>query len=559
MTTLSLNQWFSKNTKIPLLTLGVVVALILSGIMWYTHNKSKQSQTNSIEGLISTVSSLGLQQNNRTLLQSSIQFAIAEFGVRYVVVCHEGERIFNQPMDFGSCPTPPKESLLQSIVQITPAGFEAYKFYFYVDRLHVSPSIIVLNLIIIIFLGFVFKIIYQVQRKFSEDILFPLENSFSHGKNVEIKEIVNIKKKFDEHIKSKENQAIAATIVEHNLNLNHNIKSIKQTFDVMMSGEFSSEHQKRRFRQVSDDIKSLMAKVSEKIPERKKIDAILSEETFFDYVNEENKKKTKVNAVDAFEIAVEHKRVETKKWKHELSIDLSYSDNLKGVFIDVVGPELRGILSNFMNNSAEAEAKRIQIELSDSEKSLTCRIKDDGKGVSEDVKNNVFKRGFTFGKENGTGYGLYHAKRFIESWGGELTLIDSQEGETCFEIRIPKWQFQSPSHLSFIDTIVVVDDEDSIHEKWSQKKDRINADAKILSFKKTTDFYNWFNKESNFSRYVFFFDSDLGEDESGEEIINNLGINHVSYLLTNNYNNPKLQIWCNERSIEIIPKEYLLG
>jgi signal transduction histidine kinase len=551
----TLNQWFFKNTKLPLFLLGAVVALVQVGFIFYTHNKTKEDQKRAIESLVATVANIGIEQSNRPLLESSFQLAIDELGVKSMVVCEGERKVFYQPMGFGSCPVPPRASPFESIISVTPSGFKDFRLHFYVNRFQVGPSLIWLNVIILGLLGIVFQLIYRIQRKLTEDILIPLEANLSGKDELKIRELNNIKLKFEDYRRSKEKQAVAGAILEHNLSIGHNIKSIQQTLDVIMSGEFSSDRQKKRVQQLSKDIRAIMAKIADQTPDTDKVKLITSDETFLDYLEKENEKKTKVNVVNVFEVAIEHKNIELKNSPKKPKIKLAYDKELKKSFVEVVGPELRDILSNMMNNSIEAGASNIDIQLSKLEDSLHIAISDNGVGVPEDIKNKIFDRGFTSGKDGGTGYGLYHAQKFIESWGGTFRLSDQSEDTTTFAINIPLWVMPQLG-LEEAKTIVVLDDEKKVHEMWKSKVGSVNPLAKVLSFRNQSELQKWFNTCEDFSGLLFFFDSELDKDseETGEAIIESLGIGSIAHLVTNNYNSPVLTKWCSERGISVLPK-----
>ncbi len=551
----TLSQWFFKNTKLPLLLIGTAVALVQVGFIFYIHNKTKDDQKSAIESLVATIANIGIEQRNRPLLESSFQLAIDELGVKSMLVCEGQRKVFFQPMGFGSCPVPPQASPFESVISITPSGFKNYRLYFYVKRFQVGPSLIWLNIIILGLLGIVFHLIFRIQRKLAEDVLNPLEDNLSGDEELKIKELNTIKLKFEEYRQSKEKQAVAGAIVEHNLSIGHNIKSIRQTLDVIMSGEFTCDRQKRRIEDLSKNIKAIMVKIADQIPDTDKVKLITSDETFFDYLQKENEKKTKVNVVNVFEIAVEQKNVELQKSKNKPKIKLRYNNKLKNKFLEVVGPELRDILSNMMNNSIEAGASKIDIQLSRQENDLKVTIKDNGSGIPEKIKSQIFDRGFTNGKEGGTGYGLYHAHKFIESWGGSFTLSNEANGATEFEIRLPLWTLPNLG-IEAAETVVVLDDDEKVHDSWKSKLSRINPAASLLSFTSQRQLSEWFDTCDDFSGHLFFFDSDLGADssDSGEALIESFGIGNMAHLVTNNYNSPILTKWCAERGISVLPK-----
>ena len=462
-----------------------------------------------------------------------------------------------QPMGFGSCPNRPKEKRSQSVIEVIPSGFSDYKFYFYLNNYDINSSIIILNVIIIVLIAVVLNIIFRIQRNLSEDILSPLKNNLVSKGEFKIDELNKIKKNIEEYTESKEKQAVATAILEHNLSIGHNIKSIKQTLDVIKTGEFTSERQQSRIKQLSTDIKAVMVKIADHTPDVDKVKLIISDETFYEYLEKENKKKTKVNVTNAFEIAVENKNLELQNSKNKPLIDLCYKSSAKKSFIEVVGPELRATLSNMMNNSIEAGVKNIKINLEIEDQKLKVLVFNDGKGIPQEIQKDIFDRGFTKGKENGTGYGLYHGKRFIESWGGQFNLVSSEEGKTVFELSFDLWQLPKidiPSAKS----VVLLDDEKEVHKKWRGFLKKENPKANFLAFKNQEELYEWFDNHNDFSEHIFIFDSDLGPNRTtGEKLIDELGIGSMAYLVTNNYNSPSLAKWCKKKSIEVIPKGVL--
>ena len=63
-------------------------------------------------------------------------------------------------------------------------------------------------------------------------------------------------------------------------------------------------------------------------------------------------------------------------------------------------------------------------------------ILDNGPGISKEIKNKVFNKGFS--KSGGNGFGLYVAKDIIDSFGGNLIINNRPEGGTCMIIQLLK-------------------------------------------------------------------------------------------------------------------------
>ncbi len=99
--------------------------------------------------------------------------------------------------------------------------------------------------------------------------------------------------------------------------------------------------------------------------------------------------------------------------------------------------EIVRIVSNLINNSIEARANTITIILKKSDTKIYILIKDDGVGISSDNLTKIFQQGVTFGKEKGTGIGLFQAKKTIESYGGSIRIVSEQNKFTEIDITLP--------------------------------------------------------------------------------------------------------------------------
>lgn len=94
---------------------------------------------------------------------------------------------------------------------------------------------------------------------------------------------------------------------------------------------------------------------------------------------------------------------------------------------------------NILLNSVEAIEKKGRIDVSLKRKNdyILLKIKDDGYGIPEDIKEHIFEPYFTT-KANGTGLGLPIAKKIISEHSGEIE-VKTEEGKgTEFII---KWKF----------------------------------------------------------------------------------------------------------------------
>ena len=97
------------------------------------------------------------------------------------------------------------------------------------------------------------------------------------------------------------------------------------------------------------------------------------------------------------------------------------------------------VASNLIQNSLQAEATTIEIDLQETETTSRISFKDNGLGISEGNRRRIFEPFFTTRRERGgTGLGLRIARSVLEAQHGTIQLAPSSNGAT-FVLMIPKW------------------------------------------------------------------------------------------------------------------------
>ena len=123
----------------------------------------------------------------------------------------------------------------------------------------------------------------------------------------------------------------------------------------------------------------------------------------------------------------------------KISIKGNYNEKSYKAYLN---PELfTWVLENLIKNAAEAITKpngEITIDIYRMGSKLEILVKDNGKGMSKQVKKNIFSPGYTT-KKRGWGLGLSLSKRIIEQYHrGRLFIKDSQPNiGTTFQIDLP--------------------------------------------------------------------------------------------------------------------------
>jgi PAS domain S-box-containing protein len=97
---------------------------------------------------------------------------------------------------------------------------------------------------------------------------------------------------------------------------------------------------------------------------------------------------------------------------------------------------LRQLFYNLIDNSLKygEKIKNIRVHCKEEENQLKLVYEDDGVGIPEEMRSNLFSKGF--GK--GTGYGLYLIKRICEAYGWTIQETGKQGQGAQFTMTIPK-------------------------------------------------------------------------------------------------------------------------
>lgn len=352
-----------------------------------------------------------------------------------------------------------------------------------------------------------------------------------------------------------------------------------------------SSHLAKLAAQVSHDIRSPLAALNliygnlDEIPEEKRLLIRRSVQRINDIANDllSRGKSTAIvaqsslvlqpsNCILSVEIdsIVSEKRVE---YREKLNIDISFlnSELTYGIFSQIRSTELKRVVSNLINNSVEAISENsgvISISINAEDRYAWIIIQDDGPGIPEHVMSKLGNLGTSFGKENsnnGSGLGIYHAKKTIEDLGGKIFITSNETSPgTTISIKLPRskpptW-FVEKISLKIPCTIVSLDDDSAIHDLWLNKFQHFkekNLNINFVSFSSVDQFRIWFfeNKNDDFSS-IFLIDYEfLGQEKNGIDVIEELKIQSKSILVTSRFDDPKVKNRCENLEIKLIPKD----
>ncbi|NEN90089.1 MAG: response regulator [Okeania sp. SIO3H1] len=142
--------------------------------------------------------------------------------------------------------------------------------------------------------------------------------------------------------------------------------------------------------------------------------------------------KPQMEAVEIEKLIVEVESLSRHRLPSNIDMEVKIQENIKGKTILGNSVQIKSILFELIGNSTKALYKpdsKIQIFASyENDGLITLSIKDNGSGISDDLKNKLFKE--VVESKSGSGIGLYLSNRIIHQMGGDLKLESSEKGTT---------------------------------------------------------------------------------------------------------------------------------
>jgi len=129
---------------------------------------------------------------------------------------------------------------------------------------------------------------------------------------------------------------------------------------------------------------------------------------------------------------------------HPVHITLGQEGNSSGWFDP---RKLERALYNLLLNSCEAvvpEAGRIHVGLNEVRGGVEIRVSDNGHGIPEIIRGQLFEPFISSGKENGTGLGLTVVQKIVQDHGGDVIVEKTSAEGTVFRLLLPLGSSSEP-------------------------------------------------------------------------------------------------------------------
>ena len=533
----------------------LVLALQACSLFWFIYiqelhfQKSVQTTIDSIE--------LAMVQKNRELIVSTLVTSMNYWQANGVWLCLNQSLIIGFPSNSIACREGINKRYFLSESRIP--GRDDYKLI--IDR-SISPEINFLvysSVVILLFLFLVFIQWKMVFRDMEYEIIAPLSKGFTSDHVLAISELEDLRQTVVEQQRTQEELARAKAGQEIAKQVAHDIRSPLAALNMaigMMNRLPEGEMQlvRNATRRINDIANSLLKKG--KVP----VDQC-------HVARADSDDNQVIILMDLLDSVISEKRVQYRdRMQINICSDLSAG---YGLFSQLDQVEFSRVISNLINNSIEAfqNGGQVSVVLSDAPtRNLIC-IKDNGKGIPKYVLKALGREEISYGKsemESGSGLGIFHAYRTIESAGGKVC-IESEVGEgTAITLSLPK----AKAPIWFVeclefrpDQIVVsIDDEPTIHQVWKERLIAVGAkENKIthISFSSLVQFEAWFTQQKMIDQLNMRILIDyefLGQKGNGLETIKQLKIKEQSILVSSRTQESGIQFAADEAGVKMLPK-----
>jgi len=125
---------------------------------------------------------------------------------------------------------------------------------------------------------------------------------------------------------------------------------------------------------------------------------------------------------------------------YEKGVDLNLTMPIEPIDLVTDSNNLLRVINNLIKNALQAlehqTGGKIDISVDSKDSHITILIKDNGPGISDEIKSMIFEPHFTT-KSSGSGLGLAMCKRLIEQLGGQIDFQSNLNQGCTFVVKLP--------------------------------------------------------------------------------------------------------------------------
>jgi signal transduction histidine kinase len=550
---IDLKQWVDRNANRPLAyAIGTVLCLQVGYLAYLAHDEYA-ARLHRIERVVESAS-LGIQQDNRPLIEATLITGLRNSDAATVALCRAGEvNLLYPPSNENPCRTT-RGGLLHWTIRRKAVGLDTYEFVFVINRLHAFAPLAVLLAIMAALSLAVVLILLRARKRFTVEILDPLRQGLNAEEPLGISELDELRRKNLEHIALSRRQAVSEALFELSAQVAHDIRSPLAALEVA-AGSLAQLPEKKRLMVRSAVVR--IRDIANSLLDRHRAQA--GNSTTAGIASEAQLLSSLIDPV------VSEKRLQFRP-RSRVEIELRLDASSYGLFAAVQPVEFKRLLSNLVNNAVEAfgeDAGTVGVGLSSRDGRALVSVQDSGKGIPPEILAKLGRRGQTHGKAGGSGLGLHHAQTNAASWGGSLEIASEVGKGTTATVFLPlaaapDW-FVPELQLSPSKTVVILDDDESIHQVWQGRLDALKAgeqDIEVVHISTPAEMRAWVKgNEDKALQALYLFDYEfLGYRETGLTLADELSLGQRVVLVTSRYDEPEVLAGCRRLKARLIPK-----
>lgn len=267
------------------------------------------------------------------------------------------------------------------------------------------------------------------------------------------------------------------------------------------------------------------------------------------------------------EAAVSEKRAEISR-DGAILVHYDVDPSTHALFVRAAKAELSRVLSNLLNNAIEASEADAAIHvavtppLPDRPDVAQVVIADRGSGIDPSILASLGVKRVSLGKRHGQGFGLLHARQALSHWGGQLFFRSRHGGGTEVIAQLPRTD--TPAwfcrHICFSrrETVIVVDDDPSIHRLWRARLKPFvdTACLSLLHASTLCDFTRLIDRtQAAGTRRQFLVDQEFAASmHAGLDVVAAQGVAAQTILVTSHDHQPSIQRQCRQQGTLLLPK-----
>lgn len=501
--------------------------------------------------------SMGVQQSNRSLIESTFISALGNPDLVYVALCSGPSAKISYP------PGPVEYCLLESgnfhrwPIRKPLIGVQGLDLLVVLSPLTTFEPLLVLMVIMFITLVAVVLTISKLQKQFETEVLNPLRQGLNSTAPLDIYEMDELRRKNLAHIQLVQEKSVADAMIGLASQVAHDIRSPLAALDAALKNTAELPEERRvMVRLAVNRIRDIANNLLEK--NRRQPGTASDDDKSDGEVLEIRLLSSLIDSV------VSEKRLQFTS-KPGISIDFSPAHGSYGLFANIQPVEFGRLLSNLVNNAVDAlgDNGKVSVGLAHENTHIILTISDTGKGIPPEILKKLGQKGETHGKTGGSGLGLFHAKTSVKSWGGSFNITSEPGKGTVVSIELPKAEppayFVGELKLAPGSQVVVLDDDPGVHLIWRGRFESARTKDHNIEeyfFTKPEQLRLWVKENPDMrAKAVYLLDYELsGHNETGLSLAEELNLCDRTILVTSRSEEPQIIAECIRLGVRMIPK-----